>query len=718
MSNQSISHVINDAGILTITLDIAGESMNVLRLNLIEELTTAFNIAEENSDVVGVVFTSGKDDNFIAGADIAMIAETNSAEEASELAKKLQDATLMIERLNKPTVAAINGACLGGGLEIAMAFDYRVASNHKKTKFGLPEVQLGLLPGGSGTQRLPRFVDLPTALDLILTGKQLDSRRALKAGLISDVCAPSILQATAESYVAKGKAKPKKRSLMQKMMALAPARSFIFQQARKKTLAKTLGNYPAPLKIIEAMQVGLENGFDQGLFTERTGFGELAMTPESYQLRQIFFATTELKKDNGVDQASSSKSKKAVEARPVDKVGVLGAGLMGAGIAYVSAKNAGATVRIKDRDNAGIARGVGYINGILKKRVSRRRMKELEKRQLQSKITATTDYSGFKSADIVLEAVFEDVDLKRKMIADIEAVSDKKEIIFATNTSAIPINEIAKGAKQPERVIGMHYFSPVEKMPLLEVITGSKTADWVTATCVDFGKKQGKTVIVVNDGPGFYTTRILGPFIQEAIHMICEGVSVESIDAALKQAGFPVGPITLLDEIGIDVASHISDTLHTAFGDRAKPVEAMQAVISDERKGRKNKRGFYDYSGAIKKGAERPVDESIYRLLGVHNPGSNNLSADKIVDRCVLQMVNEAIYCLDEKVLRSARDGDIGAIFGLGFPPFLGGPFRYVDAKGIETVLSQLNQLQEVYGDRFKPAPLLEKMSKNEQSFY
>lgn len=712
---KSIHHEINDEGIFTITFDLVGENMNVLRLNLIEELSAAFQEANNNDKVKGLVFISGKQDNFIAGADIAMIAKTTTAKEASDLAEQLQNATLMIEGFNKPTVAAIHGACLGGGLELAMAFDYRIASNHRKTKFGLPEVQLGLLPGGSGTQRLPRLVSLPTALDLILTGKQLNSQRALRAGLVTDVCSPSILQRVAESYVFKGKPKKtNKRSLMQKTMSLAPARAIVFNQAKKKILAKTMGNYPAPLKIIETIQIGLDKGFTAGLAAERRVFGDLAMTAESLQLRQIFFATTELKKDNGVDDGDGII---AVRSRPVDKVGVLGAGLMGAGIAYVSAKNAGVNVRIKDRDNAGINRGVNYINSILQKRVKRRRMQALEKRQLQSLITATTDYSGFKSVDIVIEAVFEDLDLKQRMIADIETIENEKEIIFATNTSAIPIDDIAKGAKQPGRIIGMHYFSPVEKMPLLEIITGPDTSDWVTATCVEFGKKQGKTVIVVNDGPGFYTTRILAPFIQEAIHMVCEGVSIESIDDALKQAGFPVGPITLLDEVGIDVASHISETLHKSFGERIKPVIAMADVIADERKGRKNKRGFYLYKGN-KKGDEKKVDTSIYSLLGVQNPGSNQLEANEIVDRCLLQMVNEAVYCLEGKILRSARDGDIGAIFGLGFPPFLGGPFRYADAQGIETVTSQLNQFATVYGKRFKPAPLLEEMSKQDKSFY
>lgn len=706
----AFSAALNEQGVYIITLDVPDESMNVLRLSLLDELRTLVDYVTNTEEVTGLVLISGKTNNFIAGADISMIQQCSTAEEASDLAKQLQEATLLLEQCTKPTVAAINGACLGGGLELVMACDYRVASNNRKTKFGLPEVQLGLLPGGSGTQRLPRLVPLPTALDMALTGKQLDSKRALRAGLIDDRCANSILLDVAAQYVNKGKAKPQSKSLKERAMSSAPARAIIFKQARKQTLAKTLGNYPAPLKIIDCMERGLSKGMESGLALERQHFGELTMTPESAQLRQIFFATTELKKDNGVDDDTAVP-------RPVNKIGVLGAGLMGAGIAYVSAKNAQTTVRIKDRDNAGITRGVSYINKLLSKQVKRRRMTALTKRQLQSQISATTDYSGFKSADIVIEAVFEDLDLKRRMVADIEAIEEHKEIIFASNTSAIPIDDIAKGAKQPERVVGMHYFSPVEKMPLLEIIAGRDTSDWVIATCVEFGKQQGKTVIVVNDGPGFYTTRILAPFIQEAIQMVCEGVGIEKIDATLKQFGFPVGPITLLDEVGIDVASHIAETLHQAFGERAKPVAAMHNVIADERKGRKNKRGFYHYDDK-KKSTNKSVDTSIYALLGVGDPGINPLNEAEIVDRCLLQMVNEAVYCLQEKVLRSARDGDIGAIFGLGFPPFLGGPFHYIDSQGVGEIVARLTELEEQYGPRFKPAPLLLTMADKQQTFY
>ena len=706
-----------ESGVQLITLDMSGESMNVLREELIEGFNTIFTEADNNAEVTGIIFRSGKD-SFIAGADIAMIDSANTSEEVAALSKALQDTTVLIEKLSKPTAAVIHGACLGGGLEIAMAFDYRVASTSKSTKLGIPEVQLGLLPGGSGTQRLPRLVDLPTALDLALTGKQIPAKKALKIGLVSDIASESIILDIAEKLVLTGKPAPRKQSLKEKAMNLSLTRKLIFKKAREKTEEKTFGNYPAPGKIIDAMEAGLEHGMEKGLLVEREGFATLALTPESEQLRGIYFATTELKKDTGVDGNPEDLT------RPIKKVGVLGAGLMGAGIAYVSIKNAEARVRLKDRDIEGVGRGINYINKLLRKQMQRRRISDLEKRQLQGKLSSTADYSGFKSTDIVIEAVFEDLDLKRQMLADIEAIEESKEIIFATNTSALPIDDVAKGAKQPERVIGMHYFSPVEKMPLLEIVVGKDTSDWVTASCVEFGKKQGKTVIVVNDGPGFYTTRILAPFINEATHMVYEGVAIEDIDKTLQQTGFPVGPITLLDEVGIDVASHIAETLEESFGERLAPLAAMQKVIDDDRKGRKNKRGFYLYtkpknalSGLLKSNS-KTVDETIYTVMGANNPGSKSIDADSIAERCLLQMVNEAAYCLDEGILRSARDGDIGAIFGLGFPPFLGGPFRYADSIGIDTLVSKLEGLATELGVRFTPAPNLLKMAKQGKTFY
>ena len=697
-------------GLAIVTMDDPSQPQNVLNTQVQADYEAVFDAIEADKKLTGLVFKSGKPGCFLAGADISMLQDIESEQQAYDSCKMLHAFFQRIIDLPVTTVAAIDGTCLGGGLELSLAFDYRVASTAKATKIGVPEVQLGILPGGGGTQRLPRLVDLPSALDMLLTGKQLKADKAKRLGLVHAAVEPQVLLDVAKKFA--NKAKPKqKTSFKHWLMRSVVGRKFIIAQARKGVMKATKGHYPAPLKILEVVNKGLGTSLAKGLDLEAKGFAELLMTPESAQFVNLFFATTDLKKDSGVDSD--------VEARPVEKVGVLGAGLMGAGIAYVSVDRAKKFVRLKDVSTAGLAKGIAYVGKLLDKRLARRSIRPDQHLQLANQLSGSTDYTGFANADVVIEAVFEDLSLKQKMVADIEAVAeqsqDKKEIIFATNTSAIPIDDIAKGAKHPERVVGMHYFSPVEKMPLLEVVTGAKTADWVTATVVELGKQQGKTVIVVNDGPGFYTTRILVPYNMEAMRLVLEGVAIEEIDKALEQFGMPVGPIKLMDEVGIDVGAHIVVTLNDAFGERIPLIEGMDKVIDDNRHGRKNGRGFYDYSSS---GKGKVVDKSIYSVVGIDQPGSKKMAASEIVDRVTLAMLNEAAYCLGEGILRSARDGDIGAIFGLGFPPFLGGPFRYMDNLGIETVVEKLQALESKFGARFTPAPALLERAKSGQKFY
>ena len=693
-------------GIAVITMNDPNQPQNVLNADIQTEYEAVFSNIELDDSLTGLIFQSGKPGCFLAGADISMLQGITSEEQAVESSELLHAMFDRITKLKIPTVAAIDGVCLGGGLELALAFDYRIASDDKATKIGLPEVQLGLIPGGGGTQRLPRLIDLPTALDMLLTGKQLNGKRALAAGVVDAVVPAAILTEVASRYLAKGKPR-RRQSFKNWLFKFGPIRKYVISQARSKTLKATKGKYPAPIKILKVVNRGLRMGLTKGLKNEARAFGHMLMTPESKQLVNIFFATTDLKKDTGVDSDA--------KAVPVAQVGVLGAGLMGAGIAYVSATKAAKTVRLKDISNEGVAKGIAYSGKILDKQVARRRMTALDRQAHLARLTGGTDYRGFAQSDVVVEAVFESLDLKQSMVADIEALNTEKQTIFATNTSAIPIDSVAAKAKHPERVVGMHYFSPVEKMPLLEVVTGSKTADWVTATAVELGKQQGKTVIVVNDGPGFYTTRILVPYNMEAVRMVLEGVSIEEVDSALEYFGMPVGPIKLMDEVGIDVGAHIVTTLNAAFGDRIPLIDGVDKVLSDNRKGRKNGRGFYDYS---EKSKGKLVDESIYDVLNLPNHGRTELSRQAIAERIILTMLNEAAYCLQDGILRSARDGDIGAIFGLGFPPFLGGPFRYMDALGAAAVVEKLDALKTEFGARFEPAPILRKHAKNGSGFY
>ncbi|MFO0599234.1 MAG: fatty acid oxidation complex subunit alpha FadJ [Myxococcaceae bacterium] len=721
-----------EQGVAVITFDMEGEPVNTIAPQISQEFEGLMTRAASDATAKAIVFISGKKDTFIAGAKIDFLQTIKTAGEATALSRQGQAGFDRLDAFEKPVIAAIHGACLGGGLEWALACDYRIATDSPKTSLGLPEVQLGLIPGAGGTQRLPALIGAQAALDLILTGRNLKARKALKLGVVDEVVPAPILRQialTRANELAEGTLKIERRRGLAPTIARSKSlpeilkgltnkeawaefalednplgRKVMFDQARKQLLKKTRGKYPAPERALEVVRVGLEKGQKAGLEAEAAAFGELVMSDVSKRLVEIFFATTALKKDNGVADAK-------VKPREVKKIGMLGGGLMGGGIAYVAAALQGATVRIKDKDDAGVGRALAHVRSLFDERVKKRSLTWRESEKQLALVSATTDYTGFKNADLVIEAVFEDLDLKHRMVKDIEAVS-RKDTIFASNTSSIPITQIAKASAHPETVIGMHYFSPVNKMPLLEIITHPGTADWVTATCVEVGKKQGKTVIVVNDGVGFYTSRILAPYMNEAAFLLAEGADIAELDKALVDFGFPVGPITLLDEVGIDVAAKVGKIMHAAFGDRMLAPETTDALVKDGRLGRKAQKGFYKYEG----GKKGEVDESIYALT----PSRERKRFDRyeMAERCVLQMVNEAIRCLGEGILRTPRDGDIGAIFGLGFPPFLGGPFRYADAQGIGKILERTEHYEERLGKRFTPAPLLVEAVKSGRKFH
>ncbi|QQR91568.1 MAG: fatty acid oxidation complex subunit alpha FadJ [Myxococcales bacterium] len=706
-------------GIAVLWIDVPGESVNTLRANFSTEFHQLFDQLEKDNTVKGIVFASRKKDSFIAGADIEMLNAVSNAQEAQKLSEDAQSAMNRIADFGVPIIAAIHGSCLGGGLELALACHGRIASDHPKTKLGLPEVQLGLLPGAGGTQRLPRLIGLEAALDMMLTGKQIPAQKAQKLGMVDDVVSAAICIETAAKLALKlanspshlkrdfWAHRPASLRFKEQLLARNPiGRKLVFSQASKQVAKKTRGNYPAPTKIIEVIDIGLSKGISKGLKEEARHFGELAVSPVAQSLMHIFFSQTALKKDRGTDEV--------VQAIKVNKVGMLGAGLMGSGIAYITCALAKKQVRLKDRDSSGIGKGLANIRDILDTRVRRRRLSPRERDQTMALVTGTTEYTGFKDVDVAIEAVFEDINIKHQVLKEVESVG-KTNLIFASNTSSLPITDIAEASKHPETVIGMHYFSPVHKMPLLEIIVTPKTAAWVTATCVELGKKQGKTVIVVNDGVGFYTSRILSPYMNEAAFLLFEGVRIEDIDRALVDFGFPVGPITLFDEVGIDVAEKVGKIVHHGFGQRLAPPPGSSQLRADGRLGRKNKKGFYLYTADKKKGSKQ-VDPSVYGVLGIQSHTS--LSKNEIAERCNLQMVNEAALCFEQGILRSARDGDIGAIFGLGFPPFLGGPFHYVDTVGVKHIVERLEFYEKKHGIRFRPADILKSMASREQKFY
>ena len=705
-NNNTFSLVRQENGIAHLIMDVKGDTMNTLKAEFGEEVSDMLKEIRQDQTIKGIVLISGKADSFVAGADVHMLANCTSAAEATTLSRQGQIIFDQLENLSIPVVAAVHGACLGGGLELAMACHAIVCSDSPKTALGLPEVQLGLLPGGGGTQRLPKRVGIQKALDMMLTGKQLRAKQALKSGLVSDVVPHSVLIQTAEKLALSGKVKPKARklSVMDKLLeGNGLGRSILFSKATKMVLNQTKGNYPAPLKIIDCIRASAEQAPSKGYQLEADHFGQLVMSDVSAQLRQLFFATTDMKKEQGVEGVSPEK---------ITKAAVLGGGLMGGGIAFVTATKAKLPVRIKDISHQGISYALKYGYDLLNKKVKRRFMRHSEMQSQLALITGTTEYTGFGDVDIVVEAVFEDLTLKQNMVADIESHC-KETTIFASNTSSLPIGQIAEKALRPENVIGLHYFSPVDKMPLAEIIAHEKTSDQTISTTVAFAKKQGKTPIVVKDKAGFYVNRILAPYMNEAAILLLEGCSIEALDKAVVKFGFPVGPMQLLDEVGIDVGSKIGPILQAELGDRFLPPAAFSKLIEDGRLGKKSKKGFYQYNTNSKK---KLVDESVYTLLGLQVSNTNVTEAQ--VERCVYMMLNEAARCLDEGIVRNARDGDIGAIFGIGFPPFLGGPFQYMDKIGAVTIVSKLNQWQAEFGERFTPCDALVKMAEQGERFY
>ncbi|PKE32052.1 fatty acid oxidation complex subunit alpha FadJ [Rahnella sp. AA] len=673
-----------------ITIDVPGEKVNTLKAEFAQQICAILQKAQQYPNLKGLVLVSGKTDSFIAGADITMISGCKTAAQASQLAQKGQTVMSQIASFSVPVVAAIHGACLGGGLELALACHSRVCSLDDKTQLGLPEVQLGLLPGSGGTQRLPRLIGTPKALDMMLTGRSIRAKQALKMGLVDDAVPYSILLKTALERVAKGRKSRPPLPWPARLAGGPLGKSLLFYFVRKQTRAKTHGNYPATEKIIDVVQTGLDQGSGNGYQAEAKAFGELVMTPQSAALRGLFFASTALKKEKGAD----------AEPLPVRRVGILGGGLMGGGIANVTATRAGLPVRIKDINHEGIRHALKYSWDLLEKKVRSRRLTRNEQQRQMMLISGTTDYSGFSQIDIVVEAVFEDLALKQSMVAEIEKNAASRTI-FASNTSSLPIHQIAEKATRPEQVIGLHYFSPVDKMPLVEVIPHAGTSAQTISTTVSLAKKQGKTAIVVGDSAGFYVNRILAPYINEAARCLLAGEPVDHIDNALVNFGFPVGPIQLLDEVGIDVGTKIGPILVEAFGERFAAPSGFDAVLQDDRKGRKNGKGFYLYGQKGRGAKKKQVDPSVYRLLNV--TPKTQLSGEEIAQRCVMLMLNEAVRCLDENVIRSPRDGDLGAVFGIGFPPFRGGPFRYIDTLEAASVVKTLEQLAQRYGEHFTP---------------
>lgn len=707
---------ITNEGIAIVRFDNPNKKVNTISFALKDEAERLWNDEiHSNSAVKGVVFTSGKKGNFIAGADIFDI---QSVEDKKDIIPLIESALNFFQHLkskNVPLVCAIDGPALGGGLEWALWCDYRICTDSSKTKLGLPEVKLGLLPGFGGTQNLFPLVGLQKAMDMMLTGKDIRPKQAKKMGLVDMVVAPQSLEQVAiDSAIglANGtlKSSKKKKSMMDKVIEdTFLGRYFMWQQIDKMVQKSTNGNYPAPLAIIDAVKYGLSNPSGNAKFKyEREAFAKLAATTESEALIGIFDGMTQLKKHDYGELA-----------HPVKKVAVMGAGLMGAGIAQVSAEK-GFEVLLKDRNDEAISRGQSYIDGNWQKKVKKRRMTNYKYNTNSSNIVGLTDdmenwKKHFGQADMVIEAVFEDIDLKKKIVAQCEEVTPD-HCIFATNTSAIPIADIAEGSKRPEQLVGMHYFSPVPQMPLLEVIPHSGTSDATKAAALEVGTKQGKTCIEVKDVPGFYVNRCLGPFLVEVSALVRDGVELEALDKAMKKFGMPVGPITLADEVGIDVTHKVASFLSQAdLGVRMSggDVSLMANMIEKGWLGKKSGQGFYTYNGK-----KKTINNEVKSYVKEFAQQDLGLKEKDIQDRIISRFVNEAAKCLEDEIISDPVVGDIGLVFGTGFAPFRGGPFRYIDTQGAENYVGMMNNLADKYGPQFEPCRLLKDYAASGKKFH
>jgi 3-hydroxyacyl-CoA dehydrogenase/enoyl-CoA hydratase/3-hydroxybutyryl-CoA epimerase len=605
----------------------------------------------------------------------------------------------------------VHGAALGGGFELALSAHAIVASDHAKTSFAMPEIRFGLIPSGNGLMRIAQRAGLQVAIELGTTGRTIGGARAREARLVDDVCPHAVLldvaARRAKALVGREAGQTRRRQDLAAILERNPvARAVLFGGARRRTRERTHGHYPAPERILDVLERFAGRGFDAAAELEARTFGELVVSETAHRMIEVFFTARELRRDRGVDERA--------EPRSVESAAIVGGGRIGAGVAAVTI-GAGVAVRLKEQDDERAGRALRQVRELVDDRAAAARQPDLHRDRVFARLSVTTDYSGLRNADVVIEAVPESVALKHAVLRDLERFVEPTCVIAST-TSSIPIAQIAQAAARPERVLGMHYFHPASKVELLEIVRADKTEPWAVATAAALGKKQGKTVIVVKDAPGFYTTRALAPLLAEATLLVGEGVAIEAVDEALVDWGIPVGPLQLLDDVGLDVGAQVAQVLHAAFAERMTPPAPIARLVAEGRQGRATGAGFYRYEGRGARAVRRAPDAGVYALLGVQP--TMRLPIEEIQMRCALALVNETVRCFGEGVVRSARDADIGAILALGFPRFRGGPLRYVDTIGSAETLRRVQGYADRFGERWRPAPLLVQMARRGERFY
>ncbi len=704
-------------GICDLVFDLPGEKVNKLSSKILEEFNGILDELEKRKDLKVLRILSSKEGIFIAGADISEIENITDSTEAETKAKAGQDLFNRIENLPFVTLAVINGACLGGGMELALACDFRMATTHSKVRLGLPEVNLGILPGFGGTQRLPRLIGLQNAMELILSGRAIDGRKAFKKRLVDTCVAWEFLEQRVEDFTAKLLSEPAKRKLKgkreknfsQKLLENNPiGRKVLFDKALESLIKKSGGHYPAPIEALEVLRKTYDGDFTEGLKRERQGFGKLAPTRISKNLIQVFYTSEALKKETWGNENQIEPA--------IDHTAVLGAGIMGGGIAWLMSDKEH-SVRMKDLSLEAIQKGYESAARVYEGYIKRKRLKPTEVSMKMNRISSTLDFRGFHEVELCIEAVVENLEVKQKVLAEAEGHLGS-ETILASNTSSLSIDEMSRFLKRPANFLGMHFFNPVHRMPLVEIIPGSQTSPAAISRLVQFTRHLGKTPVVVKNVPGFLVNRILIPYMVEAALCFEETGNVQDLDRALERFGMPMGPFVLADEVGIDVGAKVSHILEAGYGERMKAAGILDEFVTRKYLGKKSKQGFYRHTPEGKREIYPELTHLWKEYLSHAQLEAREVSLQERLDRCVYQLINEAAKCLDEEVIASAPYLDMAMIMGTGFPPFKGGPLAYADEVGLPKVYEKLLEFKEKYGIRFEPAEGIARRAQSGETFY